>query len=174
MATLKYVYANLAFKPLMIFCVTCIFYEGYAWLKGYEKQTYNYLFLHLVLIFGFQSSHFYKLRKGSEEVIEQVLVTNMIKKRSFKYIKGSYKGEKVWQEIIADINIQVKARVNNKNYEMDHIDAVKDRFFGIMNNFFRACKKNKKSINDFTNWEKTLLMARNMYDEDVASEKALD
>lgn len=96
----------------------------------------------------------------------------MIKERPFKYFEKSHKGEKVWQEIIADINIQVKARVNNKYYELGDIDTVKDRFLGIMNNFSRACKKNEKAINDFTDWEKTLLIARNMYDEDVANEKS--
>ena len=171
MATLKYVYANIGFKPLILIYVIFILYDVYAWFKGYGKESYGDLFMYLVLIFGVQCAHFYQLRKASEEVIEKALVTHMIKE-AFKYFEKSHKGEKVWQEIIADINIQVKARVNNKYYELGDIDTVKDRFLGIMNNFSRACKKNEKAINDFTDWEKTLLIARNMYDEDVANEKS--
>ena len=81
----------------------------------------------------------------------------MIKEDLSNTLKSHIKVKKFGKKIIADINIQVKARVNNKYYELGDIDTVKDRFLGIMNNFSRACKKNEKAINDFTKLGTTLL-----------------
>lgn len=77
------------------------------------------------------------------------------------------------QEIIADINLQVRTRYNNKYYHLGNIEVANVRFFGIMNKFSLSTKK-KFFMFDFTNWEKTLLIARNMYEEDSCEEKVCD
>lgn len=107
--------------------------------------------------------------------IEHVLVKGVIDKRPFKYEESSHLYSHIWQEIIADINLLVRAKYNNKYYKFGNKEIAKDRFLGIMNKFSRSLgTKTETPLEDFSHWEKTLLIARNIYEEDSSNEKIYD
>lgn len=56
---------------------------------------------------------------------------------------------------------------------MGNIEVAKDRFYDVMNKFSLRTKKESLTIN-LTDWEKTLLITRNMYEEDFGDEKVCD
>lgn len=136
---------------------------------------YSDLILYLCIFVSIQAEHFKTLTNDTNETIEHVLVRSVIEKRPFKYADESSLYAHVWQEIITDINLLVRAKYNNKYYYLGSIEVTKDRFFGIMNSFSRSLrtKKDPSTVN-FTDWEKTLLIARNIYEEDSCNEKICD
>lgn len=49
------------------------------------------------------------------------------------------------------------------------------QILGILNKFSRSLETKKETlVGDFTYWEKTLLIARNIYEEDSSYEKIYD
>jgi len=133
---------------------------------------YLELMVYLCAAVLLQADHFKMLTNDTNETIEHVLVRSVIEKRPFKYADESSLYAHVWQEIITDINILLRAKYNNKYYHLGSIEDTKDRFFGIMNSSSRSLrtKKDPSTVN-FTDWEKTLLIARNIYEEDSCNEK---
>lgn len=137
--------------------------------------SYSEVMIYLCAFGMLQADHFKMLTNDTNETIEHVLVRNVIEKRPFKYADDSFLYAHIWQGIIADINLLIRAKYNNKYYHLGNIDVAKDRFFGIMNSFSRSLRTKKDpSIVNFTNWEKTLLIARSIYEEDSRNEKVSD
>lgn len=152
----------MAFAVLSILFAFCIgkYFDAIMYLSG-------------ILIV--QVNHFAMLEDNTNSTIEHVLVRGVIDRRPFKYEESSHLYSHIWQEIIADINLLVKVKYNNKYYQFGNNEVAKDRFFGIMNKFSRSIQtKNDTSVEDFTYWEKTLLIARNIYEEDSSNEKIYD
>lgn len=166
MFTLQYVLSNIGMDPLM-------FFMGLMALAEIQRGRWSSLILYLSIIVLIQADHFTSLINDINESIENVLITKVIEKRPFKYQDESLLYINTWQEIIADINLQVRTRYNNKYYHLGNIEVAKDRFFGIMNKFSLSTKKESFMV-DFTDWERTLLIARNMYEEDSRNEKICD
>ncbi|CUM53614.1 unnamed protein product [Debaryomyces tyrocola] len=166
MFTLKYVLSNIDMTPLMIFM-------GLMALAEIQRGRCVSLILYLCVIVLEQADHFTSLINDTNETVENFLIMKVIEKRPFKYQDESLLYISTWQEIIADINLQVRTRYNNKYYHLGNIEVAKDRFFYIMNKFSLRTTKESFMVN-FTDWEKTLLIARNMYEEDSCNEKICD
>lgn len=96
-----------------------------------------------------------------------VLVTDVIKEN----IQDPCKSRRVWQEIIARIN---KVLRKQQALWFGWHWRCKEKVLWNDNNLPWPCKINYKTINNLTNWERTLIIARNMYDEDIANEKAVE
>lgn len=136
----------------------------------FGKYVDSMMYLGVILII--QSNHFATLKDNTNSTIEHVLVRGVINRRPFKYDESSHSYSHIWQEIIADINLLVRVKYNNKYYHFGNNEVAKDRFFSIMNKFSRSIKtKDDTSVEDFTYWEMTLLIARNIYEEDSSNEK---
>lgn len=166
MFTLKYILSNIGEKPLMFFLTLMALAE-------IQRGRCSWLIFYLCSAVVIQADHFETLINDTNETVENVLITKVIEKRPFKYQDESLLYINTWQEIIADINLQVRTRYKNKHYHLGNIEVAKDRFFGIMNKFSHRMKKESFTI-DFTDWEKTLLIARNMYEEDSYNERIYD
>lgn len=152
----------------MVFVMLALLFS--AWCGSYSE-----VMMYLCVIVTVQADHFKMLTNDTNETIEHFLVRNVIEKRPFKYADDSFLYAHIWQGIISDINLLIRAKYNNKYYHLGKIEVAKDRFIGIMNSFSRSLRtKNDPSIVNFTNWEKTLLIARNIYDEDSCNEKVSD
>lgn len=168
MFTLQYISSNICAKPFMAFTMLGILFTT-------SIGCYLELMVYLCGVVLMQADHFKMLTNDTNDTIEHVLVRSVIEKRPFKYADDSSLYAHIWQGIIADINLLVRAKYNNKYYHLGDIEVTKDRFFGIMNSFSRSLRTKKEpSIVSFSDWEKTLLIARNIYEEDSCNEKVCD
>ena len=168
MLTLQYISANIMAKPLMAFVIIASLFLG--WIGDYSM-----VIVYLCIVIGMQAEHFIALTNDTNKTIEHVLVRGVIQKRPFKCSNDSFLCSHIWKEVIDDINLLVRTKYNNRYYCLGDKDAAKDRFFGIMNSFSHSIrKKEESSIVNFSDWEKTLLIARNIYEEDSCNDKVCD
>ncbi|CUM68430.1 uncharacterized protein PRCAT00006153001 [Priceomyces carsonii] len=157
MYTLKYYYKNFnirSFPFILIFCF--LEFKSYA--------------IALYVLFVIEITYYTLLYKSSSQVMEKELVMNVIDKRPFRFADESEKGLLIWDEIIQDTVIHVEKRLGIQEYEMGDVEYVKDIFISIINEFCSSFeKKESKEAEDLSNWEKTLVVARNIYEQDVTN-----
>ena len=109
---------------------------------------------------------FMPLETTFNEIIEEILIPEFIEKRPFKEI--SFKRQEILEDILSSVNTKINYMMGT-NYGYTGSNEMVRGYKGIMTKFEERFNEayNEASIEEIQGWDKILLIAKNIQDEDL-------
>ena len=100
------------------------------------------------------------------EIIEEILIPEFIEKRPFKEI--SFKRQEILEDILSSVNTKINYMMGT-NYGYTGSNEMVRGYKGIMTKFEERFNEayNEASIEEIQGWDKILLIAKNIQEEDL-------